>query len=59
VVAGEVDDDVQGCGDLAVDRLTAEACGAGECFQPGWHIGRGVGMQSAASALVTGVEGGQ
>lgn len=52
-----MDDDVQGGGDLAVDRLPAETRRASQRLQAGWHIGRGVGVQGAATSLMTGVQG--
>jgi len=52
-----MDDDIQGGGDLAVDRLPAETRRTSQRFQTGWHISRGVGVQGAAASLMAGVQG--
>ena len=42
-----------------MQRLPAQAGDGGEGLQPAWDVARRVGVQGAATPLVTGVEGGQ
>jgi len=55
----EVDDHVdRGC-QLAVHGVAAESGRDTQGLDPGRQVGRGVGVDSAAAALVSGVEGGE
>lgn len=59
LAAGQVHDDVEGCGELAVHGSTAEAGRDRKRLEPRRDVGRVVRVQGAATSLVAGVQGRQ
>ena len=58
-IAYDVNDQLDGGGELAVQRVTTEPCGQRERLQSRGQRLRGVGVHGAAATVVTGVERGK
>jgi hypothetical protein len=59
VVAADVDENLHGRRELAVQRTTIEPADRGKRFEPGRYLGRTVGVHGPRPAVVPGVQCGE